>query len=93
MCLLWLCLALVRRLGVSPLPEDADGVLSLHFYLLTARIPLAAAQVATFGAALRASPMVLRRYHASPRSGPDTPALFAGGLDHLSAAAWVSPPA
>ena len=31
--------------GVSPLLEDADVALSLHFYFLTARIPLAAAQV------------------------------------------------
>ena len=35
--------------GVSLLPEDADGVLSLHFYLLTARIPLAVGQVQHFG--------------------------------------------
>ena len=48
--------------GVSPLLEDADGVLSLHFYFLTARIPLAAAQVQHLG---------------SPASGSDTPALFA----------------
>ena len=31
--------------GVSPLAEDADVVRSLRFYFLTARIPLAAAQV------------------------------------------------
>ena len=31
--------------GVSPLAEDADVVLSLRFYFLTARIPLATAQV------------------------------------------------
>ena len=31
--------------GVSPLAEDADVARSLHFYFLTARIPLAAAQV------------------------------------------------
>ena len=31
--------------GVSPLAEDADVVLSLRFYLLAARIPLATAQV------------------------------------------------
>ena len=31
--------------GVSPLAEDADVVRSLQFYFLTARIPLAAAQV------------------------------------------------
>ena len=90
-CLLWLCLALVRRLeclrclkmqmvysvctSTSSRPESR---LRLH--------------KCNIWAALRASPMVLRRYHASPRSGPDTPALVAGGLDHLSAAAWVSPP-
>ena len=31
--------------GASPLAEDADVVLSLRFYFLTARIPLATAQV------------------------------------------------
>ena len=31
--------------GISPLAEDADVTRSLHFYFLTARIPLAAAQV------------------------------------------------
>ena len=31
--------------GVSPLAEDADVVLSLRFYFLTARTPLATAQV------------------------------------------------
>ena len=31
--------------GVSPLAEDADVVRSLRFYFLTARIPLATAQV------------------------------------------------
>ena len=35
--------------GVSPLVEDADVALSLHFYFLTARIPLAAAQVQHLG--------------------------------------------
>ena len=90
-CLLWLCLALVRCLeclrclkmqmvysvctSTSSRPESR---LRLH--------------KCNIWAALRASPLVLRRYHASLRSGPDTPALFAGGLDHLSAAAWVSPP-
>ena len=90
-CLLWLCLALVRRLeclrclkmqmvysvctSTSSRPESR---LRLH--------------KCNIWAALRASPLVLRRYHASPRSGPNTPALFAGRLDHLSAAAWVSPP-
>ena len=90
-CLLWLCLALVRRLeclrclkmqmvysvctSTSSRPESR---LRLH--------------KCNIWAALRASPLVLRRYHAPPRSGPDTPALFAGRLDHLSAAAWVSPP-
>ena len=39
--------------GVSPLLEDADGVLSLHFYFLTARIPLAAAQVQHLGSPAR----------------------------------------
>ena len=31
--------------GTSPLAENADVVLSLRFYFLTARIPLATAQV------------------------------------------------
>ena len=35
--------------GVSPLVEDADVARSLHFYFLTARIPLAAAQVQHLG--------------------------------------------
>ena len=35
--------------GVSPLLEDADVALSLYFYFLTARIPLAAAQVQHLG--------------------------------------------
>ena len=78
--------------GVSPLLEDADGVLSLHFYFLTARIPLAAAQVQHLGSPCAPRLWFCAATNASPRSGPDTPALFAGGLDHLSAAAWVSPP-
>ena len=39
--------------GVSPLEEDADVALSLHFYFLTARIPLAAAQVQHLGSSER----------------------------------------
>ena len=39
----------IRPPGVSPLVEDADVALSLHFYFLTARIPLAAAQVQHLG--------------------------------------------
>ena len=35
--------------GVSPLVEDADVARRLHFYFLTARIPLAAAQVQHLG--------------------------------------------
>ena len=35
----------IRPPGVSPLAEDADVVLSLHFCFLTVRIPLATAQV------------------------------------------------
>ena len=77
--------------GVSPLLEDADGVLSLHFCFLTARIPLAAAQVQHLGSSARLA------FGSAPlprvaKKRPNTPALFAGGLDHLSAAAWVSPP-
>ena len=46
----------VSYLGTPPgvsLSEDADGVLSLHFYLLTVRIPLAAAQVQHLGSLAR----------------------------------------
>ena len=39
--------------GVSPLVEDADIALSLHFYFFTARIPLAAAQVQHLGSPKR----------------------------------------
>ena len=39
--------------GVSPLLEDADVALSLHFYFLTARIPLAAAEVQHLGSPAR----------------------------------------
>ena len=35
----------IAPLGISPLAEDADVVLSLHFYFLPVRIPLATAQV------------------------------------------------
>ena len=68
--------------GVSPLVEDADVALSLHFYFLTARIPLAAAQVQHLGSperlAFGSAPLPLR-------------ALLAGGLDHPPAADWACP--
>ena len=78
-CLLWLCLALVRRL---------ECLRCLKMQMVYSVCTSTSSRPES---CLRASPMVLRRYHALPRSGPDTPALFAGGLDHLSAAAWVSP--
>ena len=91
-CLLWLCLALVRRLECLRClkMQMVYSVCTSTSSRPESRLRLRKCNI---WAALRASPMVLRRYHASPRSGPDTPALFAGGLDHLSAAAWVSPPA
>ena len=57
--------------GVSPLAEDADVVLSLRFYFLTARIPLATAQVRlVFGSA--PLPRVAKRpRHAAPFSLAD----------------------
>ena len=39
--------------GVSPLVQNADVALSLHFYFLTVRIPLAAAQVQHLGSSER----------------------------------------
>ena len=66
--------------GVSPLAEDADVVLSLRFYFLTARIPLATAQVQhlinperlVFGSA--PLPRVAKRpRHAAPFSLVDLP--------------------
>ena len=88
---LWLCLALVRCLECLRClkMQMVYSVCTSPFSRPESRLRLHKCNI---WAALRASPLVLRRYHASPRSGPDAFALFAGGLDHLSAAAWVSPP-
>ena len=90
-CLLWLCLALVRRLECLCClkMQMVYSVCTSTSSRPESRLRLRKCNI---WAALRASPLVLRRHHASPRSGPDTPALFSGRLDHLSAAAWVSPP-
>ena len=59
--------------GISPLAEDADVTRSLHFYFLTARIPLAAAQVQHLSSlerlAFGSAPL--------PRVAKATPALLA----------------
>ena len=75
----------VSSLGTPPrvslLLEEADSVLSLHFYFLTARIPLATAQVQHLGSFARLVfgsaplPRVAKKQfrHSCP---------FARGLDH-----------
>ena len=63
---------------VSPLLEDADGVLSLHFYFLTARILLAAAQVQHLGSPARLAfgsaplPRVAKRVQTARDRDPST---------------------
>ena len=75
--------------GVSPLAEDADVVRSLRFYFLTARIPLAAAQVRHLISPER---LAFGSVTTSRQATPALLALFAGRLDHPSAAAGTCPP-
>ena len=75
-------------LGTSPLVEDANVVLSLRFYFLTARIPLATRASAAFEWP-RAWCLALRR-PTSCQAAPTCCLLCFGRLDRATAAAGTS---